>query len=150
MKSLTLTLLLAPFFCTAQNWVELQKKLPGIWIEDELGDTPFGEYWQFDGITLSGYGFNIKDNDTLITEYFKIVALEQELAYLAHPVTQAPTAFWLIQPLEKILNELVYKFENLEHDYPKAISYRFVSDTLLHVCVYDSERPFCYHLRKSR
>ena len=129
---------------------ELQEKLPGLWIQNELGDGENGEHWEFDGQHLTGYAFIIKENDTLITEYLKITNLEQEIAYLAHPVTQAPTAFWLKQPITAENNGRNFLFENPEHDFPTAILYQFVANDRINISIYSGERAMSYTLKRAK
>ncbi|MDP3856968.1 MAG: DUF6265 family protein [Stagnimonas sp.] len=93
--------------------------LAGCWQSDgaEAGS---GEQWMpLAGGTLLGVGRTVKNGKTVAHEFMQIREhKEGQLAFLAQPSGQSPTAFPLLS-----LSDVEAVFEELQHDFPQRVVY---------------------------
>ena len=102
-------------------------RLAGTW-RDEQDGRVIEEFWtRFAGGTMLGAGRVLAGGQTVFFEHLRIQARGSSLDYVAMPNGAAGTAFALVQHAD---GELV--FENLLHDFPQRIVYRFQRDGTLY------------------
>ncbi len=107
--------------------------LEGIWIMNS-GKRIIGEEWKkTDAELLQCKGFYVKGKDTVITENVDLKITEKGIFYI--PVVEdqnnrEPVSF----KLTSAENDS-YVFENPQHDFPKRITYQFVSADSLHAFI---------------
>ncbi len=124
-KILTLiTIALASVSVMAQNTIEKSdlKWLLGSW-EMDAGVVKIYENWE-EGTTNSytGTGYVIKGKDTIVTETMKIEMVGNFWVFIAQINNNNPVLFTLkTQSKAKVLT-----FENLEHDNPQRVIYKFI------------------------
>lgn len=107
---------------TDLNWIL------GSWYID-AGEVQIYESWkQEDNGSYTGSGFVIKGKDTIVTETLRIENIGGYWVYIAQINDQDPVLFTLKQ--KSNAKELV--FENLEHDNPQRVIYKFVNDKELY------------------
>jgi hypothetical protein len=76
--------------------------------------------------TLQGYGVNMNGADTAFVEKLKIISKERKIFYVADvPENKEPVLF-----LFTTITDHSFVCENLQHDFPKRISYEKDGDQL--------------------
>lgn len=118
--------------------------LVGTW-KMEKGETY--EHWdQLGKTSMKGYGYEIKNGETKITEYLDLTNRENGIYYTATVIGQNDgkgTDFKLTQ------SDSTFVFENPEHDFPKKIIYKKRSATEIYVQVLGAkERGFSYKMTR--
>jgi hypothetical protein len=100
--------------------------LQGLWKSE--GNILLFEEWLFIAdSSLSGRGFSVNDNDTIIYERIRISENDGKLTYFANVSDQNQGKEIAFPLVEVVFNKWI--FENSEHDYPNRIIYTFTSDT---------------------
>jgi hypothetical protein len=112
----------------AQGFTPLD--LAGTWqIEDSIENA--GETWLLkDSTELNGFGFDVKNNLTQITETLMLKKVNSHWLYIAQVGNQNPISFSLVNESPNTL-----KFVNFEHDFPQIILYEFIDKNHLKVQV---------------
>jgi hypothetical protein len=99
------------------------KLFPGEW-KMNSDKIEYYEEWKIaDEHELTGVGFNIEEEDTVLSEELYLKKFVEQWAYVAIPVNQTITLFALTE-----YSESKFIFENKEHDYPQRIIYEFTAD----------------------
>lgn len=97
------------------------KQLAGTWQAENSEEY---ECWHLTGgNTLSGMGYRLDGKDTVINERLELRLSGDSIAYIATVIRQnegKPVIFGY-----KGQNEQGFIFENMEHDFPQTIVYRF-------------------------
>ncbi len=89
----------------------------------------FNESWTYESDSLlSGFGYSMKEQDTLFIEKLKIYLHHDTVYYAAF--TEENNKYIDFKLVSAGRSEWV--FENPKHDYPNIISYSIKNDTLLH------------------
>jgi hypothetical protein len=92
---------------------------------------------------LSGYSYRIKNDQKSITETLSIKLIGDQIVYEATVPDQnegKTVGFTLNDEMQTYLS-----FENLQHDFPKKIQYKKISDNEIEVTVLgDEEKGFSY------
>ncbi|MDZ7742449.1 MAG: DUF6265 family protein [Bacteroidota bacterium] len=105
-------------------------KLQGHWSSNN--NIIFFENWELkDDSTLSGSGYSLRDKDTVFSEVLMLTLRNGKITYLAKDPGQNRAQ--AIPFLMKKARRDKFVFENLEHDYPQRIIYKFKEDTLLNI-----------------
>lgn len=91
------------------------------------------EKWEKTDSAFKGKGYNIKNNQEKITEYFEIKNINGKIYYMATVPNQnnGATVKFVLTKWDN--DEFV--FENPEHDFPKKIIYKKLSDREMFVQV---------------
>jgi hypothetical protein len=76
--------------------------------------------------SFKGKGYNLKDNQEKITEYFEIKSIDGKIYYLATVPNQNNGATVKFALTKSENGEFV--FENPEHDFPQKLVYKKLSD----------------------
>lgn len=96
---------------------------------------------------LKGNGYKIKDEKRVITEKVSIKEENGSIVYRATVADQNEGA-----TIGFVLNELVdscFSFENMDHDFPKKIQYKKISDQELHIKVLgEGDKGFSFVMKK--
>lgn len=112
-------------------------QLRGTWIMKGT-KMNIGESWEKSSHNrLQGKGFMIRGNDTFITENIMLTKSKQGIYYSAAVEKQhnrSPVAFKLTHS-----NRRQFVFENPAHDFPKRITYSFISKDSLHAFIEDGD-----------
>ena len=108
--------------------------ITGCWNRTEAG-RELAEQWMAPrGGTMIGMSRMVGDGRTLSYEYMRIEEDDGRLTFTAIPSGQSETSF----ESTKITGRMV-TFENLEHDFPQRITYRWKTDSELLV-ILEGER----------
>lgn len=113
-----------------------QSKLPrflvGTW---KINNTQQYEHWdELNDSTMKGFSYQIKYGHMTVSEYLELTQDKEGITYTAAVLNQNKgnsTRFKLIK------KEVGYTFENPNHDYPKQIVYRKISDKEVQVTISD-------------
>jgi hypothetical protein len=102
--------------------------LSGCWERVDKSGTLVSEMWMRPaGGSMIGTGRTVKNGRTVDFEFLRIEQQADGIYYIAKPKANATeTAFKL-----KSSNDGTYVFENLAHDFPQRIIYKFGGDSLL-------------------
>jgi predicted enzyme related to lactoylglutathione lyase len=125
--SLILAFFVVSLSVTAQNFTRLE----GIWCHDAR-DKKVCESWKI-GIDSSmlGIGSIVKNGKEIQSEALRIISLGDKTAYLAQPLGQDITSFnFTLGPND------TWIFTNQEHDFPKVIMYKWISQDSLVVSLF--------------
>lgn len=104
------------------------------------------ESWKIDGNTLAGSAFSLQDKDTILYEKLKIFKQDSFIFYEATVLNQnegKPVKFKLAS-----FNDQKIVFENPDHDFPKKITYHFLTTDSLKVQVLGNEKTIDFYFRK--
>ncbi len=101
--------------------------ITGTWIEYDTADNKVRyEVWEPRDSGFIGAGFTLINNDTNDMESLALVKHEGVVNYVADVAhNPLPVYFKLSHQTDS-----GFRFENLEHDFPKYIDYNLVQDTL--------------------
>jgi len=105
------------------------------------------EHWdRLNSNSLKGFSYEIKNGQITISEYLDISRTENDIIYTATVINQnqgKEISFNLTQ------TDSVYTFENPDHDFPKKIVYKKLSETEIVVQVSDGkQKAFAYKMEK--
>lgn len=105
--------------------------LPGCW-STEQAEPGSGEQWlPLAGASLLGVSRTVRGGQTVGFEFMRIASgADGRVAFFAQPSGKPPASFALLRITER---EVV--FENLEHDFPQRVIYRFEPPTHLHASI---------------
>lgn len=96
--------------------------------------------------TLKGFSYEFRKGKMKVSEYLEIVRNKKEITYSASVIGQNQGN---AVPFRLMQNDSLCVFENPDHDFPKKIVYRKLSDTKLRVEVSDGKKNgFSYILLK--
>ena len=112
-------LFLSCFACKSSDYLNNFDWLEGKWQINESAS--FEEWTKIDDTLYRGKGYEIRKNDTLITEMIEIVQKGKEVFYIPSVADQnngQPVEFKLISKKKGIII-----FENKNHDFPQRIIY---------------------------
>lgn len=103
------------------------------------------EHWdRLNNNTLKGFSYRVADGKISVSEYLDISRKGEQIAYTATVLNQNGGEGIRFELTE---SDSVYVFENPNHDFPKRIVYRKLSETELSVSVSDgAQRGFAYKL----
>lgn len=96
--------------------------------------------------TLKGFSYNFKDGQMLISEYLDIRKVGKKVLYSATVLKQNSG-----KPVDFTLTKVdsTYIFENPNHDFPKKIVYKQLTDNEVYVQVSDGkQKGFSYKMHK--
>lgn len=118
--------------------------LQGTW---KMENKEIYEHWdKLNDSTLKGFSYDFKDGKMLVSEYIDISIIDKKITYTAIVLNQNKGKgihFTLTQ------SDSVFIFENPNHDFPKKIIYKKISDSELLVMVSDgNKKGFSYKLQK--
>lgn len=123
--------------------------LEGTWIM-KTPSGAIGEEWKkTDAAHLHGRGFQVRGKDTVLTEQVELKNIQHTITYTSTVEDQndrQPVSFKLISAANQ-----QFVFVNPRHDYPKRVTYRFISNDSIHAWIDDgTDRPakksaFHYH-----
>lgn len=107
------------------NW------LPGCW-NTEQAEPGSGEQWlPLAGGSLLGVSRTVRGGHTVGFEFMRIAhGADGRVAFFAQPSGKPPASFALLRITDR---EVV--FENLEHDFPQRVIYRFEPPRRLHASI---------------
>ncbi len=105
------------------------------------------EHWdKLNENSLKGFSYKLKDGKLLVSEYLDITKVNKVIIYTATVLKQNEgkgIQFTLTK------TDSTYTFENPNHDFPKKIVYKRLSDTEIYVQVSDGkQKGFAYKLQK--
>ncbi len=105
--------------------------LPGCW-NAEQADPGSGEQWlPLAGGSLLGVSRTVRGGQTVGFEFMRIAhGADGRVAFFAQPSGKPPASFALLRITDR---EVV--FENLEHDFPQRVIYRFEPPAHLHASI---------------
>lgn len=105
------------------------------------------EHWdKLNENTLKGFSYNFKDGQMLISEYLDIRKVGKKVLYSATVLKQNSG-----KPVDFTLTKVdsTYIFENPNHDFPKKIVYKQLTDNEVYVQVSDGkQKGFSYKMHK--
>ncbi|MCF7560531.1 DUF6265 family protein [Sabulilitoribacter multivorans] len=105
------------------------------------------ESWEKKDDKLVGHSYKLKNGEKVISEDIDIKIIENQIIY-------TPTVFNQNQgkgiPFKlKTFENNLFSFENPEHDFPKKVQYKVLSDSELYVSVLgENDKGFSYKLIK--
>ena len=101
--------------------------LAGCWERNDGSGTVISEMWMKPaGNSMMGTGRTVKNGKTVDFEFVRIEQQADGMYYIARPKANATeTPFKL-----KSSNDGRFVFENLEHDFPQRVIYKFTSTSL--------------------
>jgi uncharacterized protein YciI len=109
--------------------------LAGTW---KVENKEMYEHWDsLNDQRLKGFSYAIKDGQMKVSEYLDIQRKNKEVTYTASVVNQnkgMDVAFKLMKA------DSVYSFENPQHDFPKKVVYKKISDNEIRVNVSDGKQ----------
>ena len=109
-----------------QDDVDQAAWLSGCWLAS-AGDVRTEEVWMApEGGLMVGMSRTVRDGVATGYEFVLIQHVDGHLTYSAYPSGQIPTDF----PATEISNERL-RFENPQHDFPRAIEYERAPDSLI-------------------
>lgn len=142
---LTALLLFILISCNAQEKKQNINELIGKWkVEDK---NTFENWEKVSDSYFTGKSYKLNKDQEQITETLEIVYQKGAYVYKATVGDQNQGKTILFKH-NKSLNEML-SFENLDHDFPKKIQYKFISNNkiLVHV-LGENDRGFSYYLIK--
>lgn len=105
------------------------------------------EIWQKKSNKLHGSSYKIKNEQKIISEKLEIKEIENDIIYKATVFNQnngKGIPFKL-----KVLENSIFSFENIKHDFPKKIQYKILNEKELYVSVLGANNTgFSYKLIK--
>jgi uncharacterized protein YciI len=118
--------------------------LAGTW---KMQDKDIHEHWdRLDSRTLKGFSYTYRDGRMQVSEYLEIVQKGDDVVYIAAVINQNKgkgIEFRLTR------TDSVFHFGNPEHDFPKSIVYRKLSENEIFVNVSDGkEKGFTYRMKR--
>lgn len=129
----TTTLLgaIAPSARADEAQLALLSWLPGCW-NTEQAEPGSGEQWMpLAGDSLLGVSRTVRGGRTAGFEFMRIAhGADGRVAFFAQPSGKPPASFALLRISDR---EVV--FENLEHDFPQRVIYRFEPPNKLHASI---------------
>ncbi len=139
-----LCLCLIGISCSQNELAELYF-LEGIWKIE--GKEKYEVWKRVSNSELTGFGYKLVEGEKNITETIRIKLENGLIVYQATVPDQndgAPVSFFLNES-----NNTCFSFENKEHDFPKKIQYKKVTDTELEVHVLgDQDKGFSFIQKK--
>jgi len=118
------------------------EKLQGTW---KIENKESFEVWSIENDSLSGYSYNFKEGQKIITETLSIKKVNGQYIYEATVPNQNKGN--TIPFLLKSSNASLLSFENAEHDFPQKIQYQFISDSEIEVSVLgEKDKGFSFKL----
>lgn len=104
--------------------------LVGTWMNASGKDTIYESWQQQSDTSLSGISYSLKNNDTIVWEHIQLIRAADGWYYIpavTNQNNQKPVPFFAPQ-----IKELLFIFENNEHDFPQQIIYqRWREDSLV-------------------
>lgn len=118
--------------------------LQGTW---KVENKEMYERWDsLNGQRLKGFSYEIKGGQMMVSEYLDIQRKHKEVTYTASVINQnkgRDVAFKLMKA------DSVFSFENPNHDFPKKVVYKRITDTEIHLEVSDGkQKSFAYTMHK--
>lgn len=103
------------------------------------------EHWdKLNETNMKGFSFQIKDGQMAITEYLDITQKGDEITYTVSVINQNKGK---AIPFQMIETDSTYTFENLNHDFPKKVIYKKLSESEVLVNVSDGgSKRFLYKM----
>ena len=102
------------------------------------------EIWQQHEDGLSGIGFTLNNGDTTFIEKLSIILNNDGLFYVADiPHNLAPTYFKLTNHKNDS-----WTFENPDHDFPKIITYRRISTSMMNCTIQGNGKQIIFEFIK--
>ena len=137
---ITLFILLLIISCTPGD-MSRADFLVGTWKID--GSDQY-EVWEItDKNKLSGYAYKLQDGQENVTETLAIAFVDGNLVYEA-TVPNQNDGMTILFPLNNSINNYL-SFENIEHDFPKKIQYKKITNDIVEVSVLgESDEGFNY------
>ncbi len=124
-------LLGSPVAASAQHDVDQAAWLGGCWVAS-AGDVRTEEIWmEPEGGLMVGMARTVRGGVATGYEFLLLQPVDGRLTYSAHPSGQNPTDF----PATEMSTEMM-RFENPQHDFPRAIEYERTSPDSLTAKVY--------------
>lgn len=138
----TIIIILISNLCFAQTTIP--DFLLGTW---KMENKETFEHWDIlNDDTLKGFSYKIKDGQMEITEYLDIVKNNNKVFYTATVLNQNQGKS---VDFEMTKTDSAVTFENFNHDFPKQIVYKQLSDTEIFVKVSDGKQHgFSYKMTK--
>lgn len=138
----TIIIILISNLCFAQTTIP--DFLLGTW---KMENKETFEHWDIlNDDTLKGFSYKIKDGQMEITEYLDIVKNNNKVFYTATVLNQNQGKG---VDFEMTKTDSAVTFENFNHDFPKQIVYKQLSDTEIFVKVSDGKQHgFSYKMTK--
>lgn len=118
--------------------------LHGTW---KMENKELYEHWDSIGLYhLKGFAYALKSGQMQVSEYVEITLKKQKAIYSATALHQNDGK---TIEFEQLKTDSALVFENLDHDFPKQIIYKRISDTEMHVRVSDGkQREYAYTMHK--
>jgi hypothetical protein len=141
-KWLAVFLMIPVYFVSGQSG--FPKFLDGTWKSD---NSEIYEHWNLlNNKTMKGFSYKIKNGELIVSEYLDISGTGDDVIYTASVINQnlgRGIDFKLIK------SDSVYIFENPNHDFPKRIVYKKLSESDMLVQVSDGDQnSFEYIMKK--
>jgi hypothetical protein len=143
MMKYALTFLILSLFQIAFAQTDLPDFLRGTWVTE---DKEIYEHWdKLNDHCMKGFSYRISNGKMTVNEYLDITRTENGIIYTAYVLKQNQgegIKFNLTQ------GDSVFVFENPDHDFPKQIVYRKLSDSEIMVRVSDGgQKVFVYRMK---
>ncbi len=140
--SLTFLILILTNVVPAQS--DFPVFLEGTW---KMEDKEIYEHWdRLNDNTLKGVSYHVKNGVLTIFEYLDISRAEDEIIYTANVINQNQGK-GVIFKLTK--TDSAFTFENPDHDFPKTIVYRILTDSEVFVHLSDGkQQEYTYKMIK--
>jgi hypothetical protein len=105
------------------------------------------EHWdRLNDNLLKGFSYSLKNGQMKVSEYLDISRTENEIIYTATVLNQNQGKginYWLSK------SDTTFIFENLNHDFPKKIVYKKITETEIFVQVLgEKQKGFSYKMKK--
>lgn len=111
------------------------RKLEGDWLM-KYKSNEIVESWKWkNDSTLSGKSFMVKGNDTTILETIQL--LQKSTGIFYEPLAKGQNGNKTVSFRLTNFSGNSFTFENLQHDFPKRIIYRFSGETTIHASIDD-------------
>lgn len=124
---------------------ELPYFLEGTW---KMEGKEIYEHWdKLNEQTLKGFSYSLKDGQLSVSEYLEIAENETRVVYTATVINQNQGKG--VEFKKNTINDGTFTFENPNHDFPKKIVYKQLSETEIFVQVSDGkQKGFSYKMNK--
>lgn len=115
--------------CASASENNSMDKFIGLWETHNSESDMYEEWTKVNDSLMYGKSYVMNDGDTMIFERIELRKENKDVFYIPTVKDQnnnQPVRFQMT-----ISNDTVFTFENNEHDFPKKITYRFVTDDSL-------------------
>lgn len=113
-----------------KNDIKKAEWLIGTWENKNPKGSVFETWNKSSDTELAGRSYIVKEKDTIVFEYIRLIQEQDELFYI--PTVKNQNEGLPVRFASKNVSEIELVFENPQHDFPQIISYtKITSDSLI-------------------